>query len=104
MAEVINSMSDMKLTTEEEEVIAVSDKGRKEEVIAVALKAWWENFWLANRSTKERFNTLRRKRGGWKRVPRLSRWVPTFFSLSSRQNLTWKEFLEEDLGHLTIKH
>lgn len=34
--EVINSMSDMKLTTEEEEVIAVSDEGRKEEIESCA--------------------------------------------------------------------
>ena len=30
--EVIHSMSNMKLTTEEEEVIAIFDEGRKEEI------------------------------------------------------------------------
>lgn len=34
--EVINSMSDMKLTTEEEEVIAVFDEGQKEEIESCA--------------------------------------------------------------------
>ena len=35
--DVINSLENMKLTTEEEEVIAISDEGRKEEIESYAL-------------------------------------------------------------------
>ncbi|XP_030963866.1 uncharacterized protein LOC115985030 [Quercus lobata] len=35
--DVINSLENMKLTTEEEEVIAISDEGRKEDIASCAL-------------------------------------------------------------------
>ena len=35
--EVINSLENMKLTTEEEEVIAILDEGRKEEIESCSL-------------------------------------------------------------------
>ncbi|KAK7819417.1 hypothetical protein CFP56_040401 [Quercus suber] len=93
--EVIHNMSNMKLTTKEEEVILVSDEGRKEEIES------------CNQSLVGKFLTCKlfnKKHRGWKREYRLLRWVLIYFNSSSGWNSTRKEFFEEGRGPLTIKH
>ena len=102
--EVIHSMSNMKLTTEEEEVIAVFDKGWKEEIESCTQSLVGKFLTCKPFNKKVAQYTLKKAWGLEEGEYRLLRWVPIYFSSSSRQNLTWKEFFEEVRGLLTIKN
>ena len=61
--DVINSLENMKLTTKEEEVIAISDEGRKEDVESCALSLIWKFLTCKPFNKRAAQNTLRRAWG-----------------------------------------
>ena len=64
MAEdVINGLENMRLTTEEEEVITISDEGRKEEIKGCALSLIGKFLTCKPFNKRAAHNTLRRARG-----------------------------------------
>ena len=61
--DVINSLENMKLTTKEEEVIAISDEGRKEDVESCALSLIGKFLTCKPFNKRAAQNTLRRAWG-----------------------------------------
>ena len=61
--DVINSLENMKLTTEEEEVIAISDEGRKEEIESCSLSLIGKFLTCKPFNKRAVLNTLRRAWG-----------------------------------------
>ena len=61
--DVINSLENMKLTTEEEEVIAISDEGRKEDIESCALSFIGKFLTCKPFNKRAALNTLRRAWG-----------------------------------------
>ena len=61
--DVINSLENMKLTTKEEEVIAISDEGRKEDVESCALSHIGKFLTCKPFNKRAAQNTLRRAWG-----------------------------------------
>ena len=61
--EVINSLENMKLTTEEEEVIAISDEGRKEEIESCSLSLIGKFLTCKPFNKRAALSTLRRAWG-----------------------------------------
>ena len=61
--DVINSLENMKLTTKEEDVIAISDEGRKEDVESCALSLIGKFLTCKPFNKRAAQNTLRRAWG-----------------------------------------
>ena len=100
--EVINSLENMKLPTEEEEVIAISEEGRQEEIESCVLSLIGKILTCKPFNKKATQNTLE-ELGGGMRSCKLSRWGQTYSNLNSDQSLRWSGYGKVGCGHLIIK-
>ena len=103
MAEdVIDSLENMKLTSKQEEVIALPDEGRKEEIESYALSLIGKFLTCKLFNKKVAQDTLRRA-GGWTRECTLLKYGQICFNSSSRQSLSWSGCLRVVHGLLITR-
>lgn len=99
---VIDRLEHIKLTTDEEEVIAISDDGRQEAIESCNLSLIGKSL-HANLTIKWQPKTHLEDLGGWMKGYKYWRLDRIFSSSNFNRNLIWSEFLEEVPGRLIIK-
>ena len=100
--EVIQGLENVKLTTEEEEIIEVPDEGRMEEIENCS-QSLIGKFLTCKSYNKRAAQTTLKKAWGLQDEVQIVEVGSNLFQLNFPLNLTWKGFLKEALGFLIIK-